>query len=192
MYGYIYLTENLIDGKCYIGKRTSKKFDHKYKGSGVLIRRAIKKYGWDNFVCTPIEWCSSKEELNNSEIYWIEKCNAVESPYFYNMKPGGEGGSYTGWHQTDFQKKRTAELNKGRKHTIEEKELMKQNHKDFTRGNHPLAKKVICITTNKIYACINDAAEDTGIERHKIAKCCKGITFPKSPIGLEFKFYKEV
>ena len=45
MFGYVYLTENLINGKCYIGRHSSPTFDKKYKGSGVAIKKAIKKYG---------------------------------------------------------------------------------------------------------------------------------------------------
>ena len=45
MYGYIYETTNLINGKKYIGKRVSKTFDKYYKGSGKLLRKAFTKYG---------------------------------------------------------------------------------------------------------------------------------------------------
>lgn len=34
MYGYIYLTTNLINGKKYIGKHKSLTFDDSYFGSG--------------------------------------------------------------------------------------------------------------------------------------------------------------
>lgn len=45
MYGYVYQTINLINGKKYIGKHKSNVFDESYKGSGVYLSRAIKKYG---------------------------------------------------------------------------------------------------------------------------------------------------
>ena len=38
MFGYIYETVNLIDGKKYIGKHKSSKFDSKYLGSGTYIK----------------------------------------------------------------------------------------------------------------------------------------------------------
>ena len=45
MYGYVYLTENIITLNCYIGKHKSTEFDPTYKGSGTILSRAINKYG---------------------------------------------------------------------------------------------------------------------------------------------------
>lgn len=92
MYGYVYQTINLINGKKYIGKHKSNVFDESYKGSGVYLSRAIKKYGESNFVTEIIEWCETKEELNQSEQYYIDYHNAVLSDDFYNIARGGEGG----------------------------------------------------------------------------------------------------
>lgn len=58
MYGFIYITTNHINGKQYIGQR---KYDKKekwknYLGSGIILTRAIEKYGKENF---------SKKSLKN-------------------------------------------------------------------------------------------------------------------------------
>lgn len=95
MYGYIYLTTNLINDKKYIGQHKSPIFDEKYKGSGKYLCRAIKKYGWDNFICEIIEVCSSADELNEKEEYWIEFYNAVESTEYYNIARGGNNAEKT-------------------------------------------------------------------------------------------------
>ena len=42
MYGYIYETTNLINGKKYIGKHKADCFDKSYIGSGTILTRAIK------------------------------------------------------------------------------------------------------------------------------------------------------
>ena len=44
MFGYIYETTNLINGKKYIGKHKSRCFDVKYYGSGKLFRKELEKY----------------------------------------------------------------------------------------------------------------------------------------------------
>lgn len=92
MYGYIYLTTNLIDGKKYIGRHKSGSFDPNYKGSGKALWNAINKYGWDNFKVELLEECESHEQLCDREITIIEMYNAVASENFYNITPGGDGG----------------------------------------------------------------------------------------------------
>lgn len=87
MYGYVYLTENLINGKVYIGQHKSSKYKDHYIGSGKQLKQAIQKYGKINFVTTIIEWCDSSEALNQREAYWIEYCHAAEDPNFYNVNP---------------------------------------------------------------------------------------------------------
>lgn len=51
MYGFIYITTNLINGKKYIGKRkcTFNEYDDSYLGSGKLLLQAVEKYGKSNF-----------------------------------------------------------------------------------------------------------------------------------------------
>jgi group I intron endonuclease len=81
----VYRTTNLINGKIYIGQDSHN--NPKYLGSGLLLKRAINKYGIDNFVKDILEVCKSKEDLNKREIFWIEKLNPV-----YNIAKGGNGG----------------------------------------------------------------------------------------------------
>jgi len=85
----IYKTTNLIDGKIYIGQDS--KDDDKYYGSGYIIRRAIKKYGKLNFKREILERCSSKSELNEREIFWIDKLKSRDPDIGYNITAGGEG-----------------------------------------------------------------------------------------------------
>lgn len=92
MYGYIYLTTNLINGKGYIGKHKSSKFDCSYKGSGKLIQRAISKYGYENFYTEMLCECFSEEELDSEERFLIEFFSAAEAEDFYNIAKGGKGG----------------------------------------------------------------------------------------------------
>lgn len=92
MYGYIYETTNLINGKKYIGQHKSEQFDPNYLGSGTLIRRSIKKYGFENFKVKILCKCNSYEELLEKEQYYIALFRATESDEFYNIVDGGFGG----------------------------------------------------------------------------------------------------
>jgi len=85
---FVYLTENLINGKQYVGQ--TKKTDTDYFGSGLLMMRAIKKYGRKNFKRETLIECSSQEELDEQEIFWIQALNTLQ-PNGYNIENGGNG-----------------------------------------------------------------------------------------------------
>ena len=103
MYGYIYETINLKNGKKYIGQHKSTQFDFNYYGSGKVLLQAIEKEGLNNFICKilePVEGiptiCNSEDELNNSEEFYITFYDCVNSSEYYNLKPGGLGKSESG------------------------------------------------------------------------------------------------
>lgn len=95
MYGFIYETTNNINGMKYIGQKTyDKKGNWKtYLGSGIHLKRAIDKYGKENFSRKILEECVSKEILDEREIYWIKYFDAVNSNNYYNIASGGDGGN---------------------------------------------------------------------------------------------------
>ena len=93
MYGYVYETINLINGKKYIGKHVSNSFDSNYYGSGKNLIKAFNKYGKENFSIKILKECDSLEELNKEEIYYIKKFNAVKDKNYYNIALGGNGGN---------------------------------------------------------------------------------------------------
>jgi group I intron endonuclease len=95
MYGYIYITTNLIDGKRYIGQRKFGKREP-YFGSGKYLKNALKKYGIENFKKEILCECETKEELDVKEKYYIQQYNATKVNNFYNISPGGDGGSSKG------------------------------------------------------------------------------------------------
>ena len=277
-YGFIYMTTNKINNKKYIGQ---KKFDDKgqwkkYLGSGVALKNAIKEYGEDNFTREILAYAYSFEELNNLEIEFIKKYNAVEDRMFYNLVEGG--GTVTG---LKFSKESRLKLSKrfsgkgnyfygkrffktdnhfyGKKHSLESKNKMSKSHKGkepWNKGkqgiyseetllklseakkgkplsethkenirksqsgeNHPMygkkhsektkkkisearkgqtsprkgvklseetkkklseakkgqnSKKVICITTNKVFDSIKSASEFYNCNKSDLTQCCKG------------------
>ena len=54
---------------------------------------STKKHGVENFSREILEWCKSKEELNQREIYWIAELNSQDPNIGYNITAGGEGGN---------------------------------------------------------------------------------------------------
>lgn len=115
MYGYIYLTTNLINGKKYIGQHRGTKFNFQYIGSGVLIKKAIAEYGKQNFSCELLDVAYSKEELNEKEVYWINFFNASKSENYYNIAEGGDsGGRLVGHEVTEKTREKLRNANIGK------------------------------------------------------------------------------
>jgi group I intron endonuclease len=79
----IYKTTNLVNGKQYIGKDGHN--NPNYIGSGSILKKAIKKYGRDNFKKEIIEVCDSKEHLLIREKYWLDYYDVANNPMFYNL-----------------------------------------------------------------------------------------------------------
>ena len=62
-----------------------------YLGSGSHLRRAIRKYGINNFKLEILEWCKTRDELIEREKEIITE-NHVNDTNCYNLKYGGLGG----------------------------------------------------------------------------------------------------
>lgn len=101
-YGFIYITTNCINGRRYLGQKKFRVNWKYYKGSGKLLKQAIKKYGTKNFVRDIVAFAYSKEELDKLEIEWISNYDAVKDNNFYNIANGGEG--FCGENNTIFEK----------------------------------------------------------------------------------------
>lgn len=89
---FIYKVTNLVNGKIYIGKDSKNKKN--YFGSGILIKKAIEKYGKENFKKEIIEYCKNGKELNDKETFWIKKLKSYNLSIGYNLTFGGDGFSH--------------------------------------------------------------------------------------------------
>lgn len=99
--GCIYKITNKVNNKIYIGqtKYTSEwrwkthlrdAFDEKGHNYNVILHRAIRKYGIENFIVEDIEKCSINQ-LSEREMYWIKYYDSFNKEKGYNMTLGGEG-----------------------------------------------------------------------------------------------------
>ncbi len=125
-YGIIYKITNRVNGKVYVGQTIQplkyRKKDHLNcieKLSRLVLYKAFKKYGKDNFLWEEIDHADTKEELDTKEKHYIEFFNAMDRRHGYNMTFGGEGGRHP-----DEVRRRISASNKGRiKSEIERKRL---------------------------------------------------------------------
>ena len=91
MLHYLYKTKNKVNGKYYIGRHSTTKIDN-YFGSGTVLKRAIEKYGLENFQVEILEYFDSYESLIEAEKKMID--SILFDPMSYNVSVGGEGGSH--------------------------------------------------------------------------------------------------
>lgn len=95
--GLIYRYTCKVNGKSYIGKSMTYRFEYRqfchwhYKDTKTKFGRAKLKYGKENFVLDILEENIPKEQLSDRERFWIKKYNTLYAGY--NSTVGGEGGN---------------------------------------------------------------------------------------------------
>lgn len=153
----IYQTTNLVNGKIYVGKHTTKNPYDSYMGSGNLIKQALEKYGIENFT-KEILFCFTTEEdafLKEEEIVTQEFINRENT---YNIVLGGHGYKSnenhpfygkTPWNKgvpmSDESKRKVSEHKKGSipwnkgvpMSEEQKKKLSGENHWDNSGERHP-------------------------------------------------------
>lgn len=95
---YIYLLENKINNKKYIGQTCRNPKSRWRNGLGYknqsVIGKAIDKYGWGNFSHTILEMVETQEEADEKEKYYISFYNTLACNFNgYNVADGGHKGS---------------------------------------------------------------------------------------------------
>jgi hypothetical protein len=181
--GYIYQTTNLINNKKYIGKTNGNK-GRAYLGSGILLLKAIKKYGKDNFKNEIIYTTDSEEELRKMEKYYIELENAVENPTYYNLHEGGQGG------HIPKKKGSMSAVTKKYWDSLSEEEYKErckyQGNYNKTGSNNPKSKAAI--VNGKEYACLKDALQDFDIPYSSLKYAARTQIFnTKYKISAQYK-----
>jgi len=199
----IYMIENILNGKFYIGK-TVKTLQERFKqhircakrGVNRKLYDAMNHYGIDQFVIHVMEDnIQSEDVLNEREIYWITKLNAIENGY--NMAEGGDGGGSIvpkHWDENHHAKfhdylynrggreqlsKRMKENNpmKGRKHTKESREKMSQSREKYKETYRERFKG----ENNPVYGYTKEY-----VEAHKDDEFCKKLSQIRQEMSKRF------
>jgi hypothetical protein len=100
-YGFVYLIENLVNGKKYIGRKYLTKAGYKtvkgkrkkirvesdwddYYGSSSSLKEDIEIFGKGSFRRTILRLCKSRGECNYFETKYIFDNDAILDPRYYN------------------------------------------------------------------------------------------------------------
>ena len=146
----LYLHQNKINGKVYVGITKQNPNKRWQKGYGYLktyFYKAIEKFGWDNFEHLIIEDNLEKNEAFLKEKELIKKYRSDDKRYGYNIAEGGA-------------------VIYGARDRVGAK-----NHKSTAvwQINAKTGERI------KKYESQNIAAKTLGIKRKGITKCCRGI-----------------
>ena len=163
MFYTVYKITNIANGKFYIGKHQTKKLDDGYMGSGKHLKRAIEKYGLENFTKEILFQFDNEAEMNAKEAELVTE-DFVKENTNYNLCPGGRGG--WGYINSNNIPKML-----GKNHTAETK--LKTGHKNnrhFAGKSHTKeAKLKIGKNTSKSLSGKNKSEE----HKRKIAESVK-------------------
>lgn len=136
---HIYIYENLVNGKVYIGQSynlAQRDKDHISDTKNMPIDRAITKHGRANFSLHIITSVETYDQADDAEIEWIARAREVfGKENVYNISNGGNSYSMRGRRHTDETKKKMSESSKGqipwmlgKKHTEETRKQMSESH----------------------------------------------------------------
>ncbi len=188
----VYKTTNLINGKIYVGKDEGR--NPGYLGSGDILKKAIEKYGKENFKKEILEICNIQEQLCEREKFWIKKLDARNPEIGYNIMEGGQGvGSFWfGKKRPIEQNKKHSEFMKGKKYLLgckwsnDSREKMKGNKNAVGKQSFEHIRKKVIAKSKAIVQLTLDgqiirkwesatvAARELKIPQQNICKVCLG------------------
>lgn len=185
----IYQIKNVRNGKLYIGQSTNlshRKSCHFFdlnnkRHKNIYLQRAYDVEP-ENFIFEVICVCG-EEELNDLEIYYIEKYKTTNSEYGYNLDRGGNSKG----RMSEETKQKLSKLKRGNKAMCGIK--LSEEWKKHLSEAQPHKKKILCIETGTVYDSFAEAARITGLNRTKIVSVCTGKR--KTTGGLHFKYADE-
>jgi hypothetical protein len=139
-YNLLYETKNLINGKVYRGVHCTNNLDDGYLGSGDRLKRAITKYGRDNFKRTDLQFFNSFDEALKGEASFVD-INFISRSDVYNINLGGDcPPSRKGCKMSEDAKNRISKAMLGRKRSRESVEKTNKFHLGSKRSEESKIK----------------------------------------------------
>lgn len=191
----VYKTTNLINGKFYIGQHSLD--NDEYLGSGIVLLKAIEKYGKENFEREILQEYCSKEEMDEGEKFWIEKLDARNNSIGYNIASGGNGGDTFTMHpnKDKITKRRKESLKKywniqenrercsrqrtennhfsGKKHSLESKDKISTKGRVQLSNNEYEHFKFLYFLTGEDCLTLKEISNTTGISLSRMTRYIK-------------------
>lgn len=217
-YNYFYKTTNLVNGKYYYGIRSTDKDPLKdsYLGSGKNLKRAIKKYGRENFKKEILIEFPTRQEVSDYECE-IVTMELVLDENCYNLKTGGDNGfifsddskkkiglansgensAWYGKYHTNETKKKISDQHIGKKLTEEHKDKLSKSHfgKNLTEEHKDKIRKgnigkIMSEEAKNKVRMFNKGKIVSNETRQKISQSHKGKKLSEESKAKLSKFFK--
>lgn len=212
----VYMHTNNTNGKVYVDitsnlYRRWRNNGAEYMGKPSPFSSALKKYGWDGFTHEIIADNISLNDANLLEMKLIAKYksnrNRYGTDYGYNQTDGGDGtkgfpqygenNPFWNKHHTESTKQKISRAKLGQKSsrcgvslTNEQKERVSLGLKKWYLQNESSScKEVICISDNRHFRSVKEAAKYYNINNREISAVCLGRR--KTTHGLKFTYHMD-
>lgn len=185
----IYKITNMRNGKIYIGqsvdinhRKSCHEYDLKHNRHKNLHLQRAYNLEPDAFKFEIICECR-EEDLDELEIFYIQKYNCLDDRCGYNFDKGGKGAG----RMSDETKAKLSKAKMGNKAMCGIR--LSDEWKQHLSEAQPHKRRVECVETGVIYDSFADAARKTGLNRTKIVSCCTGKRNKTG--GLHFRYADE-
>lgn len=133
-YHIVYRTVNLINGKFYYGVHSTNDLRDGYLGSGKILKRAVSKYGKDNFDTEVIRHFDDRHSAVMFERALVSAKEVMDGEC-YNLRVGGYGAGienpFYGRVHTDETKRKMSKFQRGKNIS----DVTKKRLSDFWKNN---------------------------------------------------------
>lgn len=186
----VYLHQNKINGKCYVGITKQEPNRRWRKGKGykkqVVFNNALQKYGWDGFEHLILESSLNKDEACNKEKFYIIQYNSLV-PNGYNSNDGGECPVFTEEYKLRISKSRKGKV-PSNIHWLHTPEVRRKISLTLTgRSNKATSKSVIC--DDKLFSSIKECGDFYGVKASTMSSwLCGSGKMPKSLYELKLRY----
>ena len=184
----VYLRENTVNGKQYVGQTEDFKVRNyqwnslKETYANLFLTEERNQYGLDSFTTQVLAEVETQEEAWELEEYYIKELN-TKYPNGYNKSKGGKcaGDALKGIPKTEEHKRKLSEVNKGIPKSEETKRKMGEAH----------SKPVLQLNKNtleiiKQWSSTNEVQRQLGYSQANISACCMGKR--KSAYGFKWSY----
>lgn len=182
---YTYQTKCLINNKTYLGRHSTNDLNDGYIGSGKLLKRAIAKYGKDNFKCIILDFFNTYKELVEEESFLVTKewCLLKSN---YNLVEGAENPRMYGKDNPSWKGGISKEPNyrkTGKKHCFKKENNPRWGYKyseeEKIKMIHSQPNNIVFIGDNIEYNSIKECSRILGRSRDWIIRRLNSSDFPK-------------